>query len=83
MKFLVADMRIMYQFFHDSGMISAAEELEKTQKLLGRKPRSFDEFVKEMTSEWITDAGARHPFFCARHGTQIEKGRRFPILRCQ
>jgi len=51
-EFLVADMRIMYQFFHDRGMISAAEELEKTQKLLGRKPRSFDEFVKETTSEW-------------------------------
>jgi uncharacterized protein YbjT (DUF2867 family) len=51
-EFLVADMRIMFQFFHDSGMISAVEELEKTQKLLGRKPRSFDEFVKEITSEW-------------------------------
>lgn len=51
-EFLIADMRIMYQFFQDNGMIASKDELEKTQKLLGRKPRTFDDFVKEITMEW-------------------------------
>jgi uncharacterized protein YbjT (DUF2867 family) len=51
-EFLVADMRIMYEFFQENGMIASKEELEKMQKLLGKKPRSFDEFVKEITVEW-------------------------------
>ncbi len=51
-EFLIADMRIMYQFFHDNGMIASKEDLEKMQKLLGHKPRTFDDFVKEITMEW-------------------------------
>jgi uncharacterized protein YbjT (DUF2867 family) len=51
-EFLIADMRIMYQFFQNNGMIGTKEDLEKTQKLLGRKPRNFDDFVKEITMEW-------------------------------
>jgi len=50
--FLIADMRIMYQFFHDNGMIASKEDLEKTEKLLGHKPRTFDSFVKEISMEW-------------------------------
>lgn len=50
--FLIADMRIMYQFFQDNGMIASKDDLEKTEELLGRKPRSFDDFVKEITLEW-------------------------------
>ena len=51
-EFMVADMRIMYGFFQDNGMIAPKDELEKTQKLLGKKPRSFDDFVKEITTAW-------------------------------
>ena len=51
-EFLIADMRIMYRFFQDNGMIASKEDLEKTEKLLGKKPRIFDDFVKEMTLEW-------------------------------
>lgn len=51
-EFLLADMRIMYQFFQDHGMIAEPEELEKTQTLLGSKPRTFDDFVSEITAEW-------------------------------
>jgi uncharacterized protein YbjT (DUF2867 family) len=51
-EFLIADMRIMYQFFQDKGMIALKDDLEKTERLLGRKPRSFDDFVKEITTEW-------------------------------
>jgi uncharacterized protein YbjT (DUF2867 family) len=51
-EFLIADMRIMYQFFQDNGMIASKDDLEKTQKLLGHKPRTFDAFVKEISMEW-------------------------------
>jgi len=51
-EFLIADMRIMYQFFQDNGMIASKDDLEKTQKLLGHKPRIFDDFVKEISMEW-------------------------------
>jgi uncharacterized protein YbjT (DUF2867 family) len=54
--FIIADMRIMYRFFQDNGMIASKEELEKTEKLLGRQPRSFDAFVKEIVLEWKTTA---------------------------
>jgi uncharacterized protein YbjT (DUF2867 family) len=56
-EFLIADMRIMYQFFQDNGMIASKDNIEKTNKLLGRKPRSFDEFVKEITQEWRNKVG--------------------------
>jgi uncharacterized protein YbjT (DUF2867 family) len=51
-EFMVPEMRIMYEFFQANGMIASKDELEKTQKLLGHKPRTFDDFVKEITVEW-------------------------------
>jgi uncharacterized protein YbjT (DUF2867 family) len=51
-EFMVPEMRIMYEFFQAHGMIASKEDLEKTQKLLGKKPRTFDDFVKETTVEW-------------------------------
>ncbi len=51
-EFLIADFRIMYQFFQANGMIASKDDLEKTQKLLGHKPRTFDDFVKEISMEW-------------------------------
>ena len=51
-EFIIPEMRIMYEFFQDNGMIAPKDELEKMQKLLGKKPRAFDEFVKEITGEW-------------------------------
>lgn len=56
-EFLIADMRIMYQFFQDYGMIASKDALEKTEKLLGRRPRSFDDFVREITPEWRSKVG--------------------------
>ena len=51
-EFMIPEMRIMYEFFQANGMIATKDELEKMQKLLGKKPRIFDEFVKEITVEW-------------------------------
>jgi uncharacterized protein YbjT (DUF2867 family) len=51
-EFMIPEMRIMYEFFQEKGMIASREDLEKTQKLLGHKPRTFDAFVKEITADW-------------------------------
>lgn len=51
-EFMIPEMRIMYEFFQANGMIASKDELEKTQKLLGKKPRTFDDFVKEIAREW-------------------------------
>jgi uncharacterized protein YbjT (DUF2867 family) len=51
-EFLIADMRIMYRFFQDNGMIAARDEFEKTATLLGGKSRTFDAFVREISLEW-------------------------------
>jgi len=51
-EFMIPEMRIMYEFFQENGMIASREDLEKTQKLLGHKPRTFDDFVKEIITEW-------------------------------
>ncbi len=50
--FLIADMRIMYEFFQNNGMIATKDDLENMKMLLGRKPRSFDDFVREIAAEW-------------------------------
>ncbi len=51
-EFLVSDFRIMFRFFQEHGMIASKDDLERMQKLLGRKPRTFDAFVKEITAAW-------------------------------
>jgi hypothetical protein len=51
-EFMIPEMRIMYEFFREKGMIASKEDLEKTQKLLEHKPRTFDAFVKEISVEW-------------------------------
>jgi len=51
-EFMVPEMRIMYEFFQEKGMIASKEDLEKTQRLLEHKPRTFDAFVKEIATEW-------------------------------
>jgi uncharacterized protein YbjT (DUF2867 family) len=56
-EFLISDMRIMYQFFQNNGMIASKDDIEKMENLLGRKPRNFDEFVKEIILEWRNKVG--------------------------
>lgn len=48
----VRDLRVMYKYYQDHGMVASAADLEKQQMLLGRKPRAFDDFVKEVVNEW-------------------------------
>jgi hypothetical protein len=42
----------MYQFIQDNRMIASKDDLEKMRNLLGHKPRTFDDFVREITLEW-------------------------------
>lgn len=51
-EFMIPEMRIMYDFFQEKGMSASADDLDRTEKLLGRKPRSFADFVKETCREW-------------------------------
>ena len=51
-EFMIPEMRIMYEFFQANGMTAPEDGLEETQKLLGHKPRTFDDFVRETTGEW-------------------------------
>jgi len=55
---MVRDLRVMYRYFQDNGMVATADDLTKTEKLLGRKPRAFEDFVKEIVSTW--KAGMLH-----------------------
>jgi uncharacterized protein YbjT (DUF2867 family) len=46
------DFRVMYRYFQDHGMIAPDGDLEKQQVLLGRQPRAFDDFVRDVANEW-------------------------------
>lgn len=51
-KWMVHDMRIMFQYFIDKGYKAGPTELEKQKKVLGREPRAFDGFVQETVKAW-------------------------------
>ncbi len=51
-EFLIADYRIMFRYFQDHGMIASQEDHDEMRKLLGKKPRTFDAFVKEAVATW-------------------------------
>lgn len=51
-EWMYRDFRVMYKYFQDHGMIASEGDLEKQQILLGRQPRSFDDFVRDVANEW-------------------------------
>jgi uncharacterized protein YbjT (DUF2867 family) len=48
----VRDYRVMYKFYQDHGMVAGAADLQREQKLLGHKPRRFEDFAKEIAGGW-------------------------------
>ncbi len=54
----VNNLLTMYQFFLDRGMVAGTADLERQQDLLGHSPRSFEDFVKEITSIWRSTSAA-------------------------
>lgn len=51
-EWMVHDLRIMYAFFQEHGFRASDEELSRLRDVLGRPPRSFDDFAAETAARW-------------------------------
>jgi uncharacterized protein YbjT (DUF2867 family) len=51
-KWLIDDLRVMYQYFQEFGFRAADGDLVLQQKVVGHPPRSFDDFVGELAPAW-------------------------------
>lgn len=49
---LVEDMRAMYAFFQEHGMVATGLELEAQHKIVGHPGRTFDSYAVELVQEW-------------------------------
>ena len=46
------DFRIMYEMFHEGGFAATQDDLDATEEILGRPPRSFEDFTREVAKSW-------------------------------
>lgn len=49
---LVDDLSIMYDHFLKHGLKATADDHAQTQEILGRAPRSYEPFVREVAAQW-------------------------------
>lgn len=49
---MVYDFRLMFDVFQKEGFYATDEQMEETRAILGREPRSFEDFVREVASDW-------------------------------
>ncbi|MGH7563815.1 MAG: SDR family oxidoreductase [Gemmatimonadota bacterium] len=49
---MVDDLVMMYRFFQEKGLAATDEELDEVRRILGREPRSFDDFAAETAARW-------------------------------
>lgn len=49
---MVFDFRLMYQYFQDKGLKATPADIDRLTKLLGRAPRSFEDFAMETARLW-------------------------------
>lgn len=49
---MVRDLRVMYKFFQDHGMVASVDDLNTQQKIIGHEPRRFEEYVNEVVPTW-------------------------------
>jgi len=49
---MVEAFKLMYQFFQTNGLLATPEELEKQNALIGHPPRSFADYVTQVTRIW-------------------------------
>ncbi|QIP15508.1 NmrA family NAD(P)-binding protein [Spirosoma aureum] len=47
---IVEDWKKMYQFFQDEGLAASAEDIALITRVLGRSPRSYEDFIAEHAS---------------------------------
>jgi len=45
---MVDDFRIMFQHFQTNGFIATPDHLAETERILGRKPRTYEAFASEL-----------------------------------
>jgi uncharacterized protein YbjT (DUF2867 family) len=51
---LVFDMRLMYAFLQEHGLRATPGDIDRVTALLGREPRSFENFATETARMWMT-----------------------------
>jgi hypothetical protein len=51
-EWMVRDLRIMYDYFQRYGLLAEPQDFIEQHKVLGREPRSFDDFVAEIVPIW-------------------------------
>lgn len=49
---LAYDMRLMFSRYQSDGAVALDSEVERLEALLGRRPRGYREFAKEMAAQW-------------------------------
>jgi len=49
-EWLVHDLALMFAQFQDSGLAASEEELAETREILGREPRPFRDFARELVA---------------------------------
>ncbi|MGE5797693.1 MAG: SDR family oxidoreductase [Ignavibacteria bacterium] len=52
-EWLIQDFWRMYKQFQEKGFIATDEELEQTRRILGKDPRRYENFIKEVSGQWI------------------------------
>ncbi len=57
-EWLIEDFVLMYRNFQKNGLIATPEHHAETERILGRKPISFDTFAKEIVARWKNETTA-------------------------
>ena len=57
-EWMVRDLRIMYDYFQRNGLLAAPQDFVEQYRVLGREPRSFDDFVAEIVPIWEQEIAA-------------------------
>lgn len=57
-EWMIDDMKVMFKYFQENGMISTVSEFAMQRMLVGHEPRSLVEFVKELSGMWRGRAAA-------------------------
>jgi uncharacterized protein YbjT (DUF2867 family) len=53
-KWAVYDYRLMYAMFQAKGLRATPAQLDETRAILGREPRKFSDYVREMAAAWTS-----------------------------
>lgn len=61
-EWMVRDLRIMYQYFQEHGLIATSEDFALQFNILGREPRKFDDFVAEIVPLWKREIAGNPTF---------------------